>query len=173
MVEALSLKELDVKLRRGEFACLSVKDVVIESPAPFLKVLGKGRKRRDVPLTSAAVDIARQLVADAKAEGRERVLPCGYGAIGVRWTAERDRLMLPTDLTLHSFRHSFATALVNRTPTSLTEASRVLGHSSVVQTEHYVHKDEAQLRRGMAMLDAELGPGNAVETDEGNREYGT
>ena len=160
-------------LRRCEFVRLSVDDVVVDSPAPFLRVLGKGRKRHDVPLTSVALDIARQLIAHAKAEGREHVLPCGYDAIGVRWTKEREHLKLPADLTLHCFRHSFATALVNRTPTSLTEASRVLGHSSVVQTERYVDKDEAQLRRGMAMLDAELGLGNAVAPADAQRRFGT
>ena len=160
-------------LRRRELADLTTDTVVLDSPAPFLRVMGKGRKRRDVPLTVAAVDVARELVADAKAEGREHVLPCGYDAIGVRWNKERDRLKLPTDLTLHSFRHSFATTLVNRTSTSLTEASRVLGHSSVVQTERYVHKDEAQLRQGMAMLDAEFDIANTVETASGERRFGT
>ena len=71
-------------LRRGEFACLAVEDVVIESPAPFLKVLGKGRKRRDVPLTSAAVDIAPSLSAmprrtTASASCRVAMVPSGFG----------------------------------------------------------------------------------------------
>ena len=74
----------------------------------------------------------------------------------VPWKRERERLKLAPDLTLHSFRHTFGTLLVNRTSTPLTEAARVLGHSSVTQTERYVHKDEAQLRKGMALLDDEL-----------------
>ncbi len=107
------------------------------------------------------------------AEGREGVLPCAYHTLGDWWKTERQHLKLPTELTIHSLRHTFATILVNRTPTPLTEASRVLGHSSVVQTERYVHKDEAQLRRGMAMLDVEISGEKTVETDEAERRFGT
>lgn len=143
-------------LRRREMANLHVADVELVSPAPFIRVMGKGKKRRNVPLLSEARQIATSMVRDAKKAGREQLLPTGYQGLGYRWATERERLKLPADLVLHSLRHTFATSLVNRTGTPLTEACRVLGHSSVLQTQAYVHEDEARLRRGMAELEEEL-----------------
>lgn len=154
---------LSTGLRRAEATGLSLEDAVLESPAPFLRVVGKGNKLRHVPLTTAAQELVRGFAADARKSGRERLLPVAYDTLGNLWVRERERLKLPRELKLHSFRHSFASTLVNRTNTPLTEASAVLGHSSVAQTEIYVHRDEARLRQGMAMLDAEFAAAGAPE----------
>ena len=148
-------------MRRAEMCSLTLRDVVLDSPAPFLRVLGKGNKQREIPLVGAAVGVVRSLVQLAQIENREGILP--HPARGGRtlvlpnrfsgmWSNERNHIGLPVELTLHCFRHTFATWLVNRTPTPLTEAARVLGHSSVQQTEHYVHTDQSRLREGMAAL---------------------
>ena len=70
-------------------------------------------------------------------------------------------------LPLHTFRHDFATYLVNDTGIPLTEARDVLGHGSVSQTEEYVHKDERKLRAGMAMRATALLGTELVSTQRG------
>ena len=155
-------------LRRIEASRLTVEDVVLDTPAPFLDVLGKGNKRRIVPLGPAAQDEARLLVDWARSAGRESLLPYDYNKLGKAWAAERERLKLAPEITLHAFRHDFATRLVNRTGTPLTEAARVLGHASVTQTQIYVHEDWARLRAGMAMLETQL----LAETGESADERG-
>ena len=86
----------------------------------------------------------------------EKLLPFSYRQIYTRWRAERKRLNLAKDLTVHSFRHSFTSWLANRTGTPLTEVQRVAGHSSVAITQIYVHPDESMLRAGMQRLTEDL-----------------
>jgi integrase len=76
-------------------------------------------------------------------------------------------LDLDPALTLHSFRHDFATWLVNYTEprVPLTEARAVLGHSSVTVTEIYVHRNERALRVGMAERARSIGS-NLVSAPE-------
>ena len=89
--------------------------------------------------------------------GSERqVCPFGQAAVAKAWRKERERLGLPSDITLHSFRHDFATYVANLPGVPITEVRDVLGHGSVVVTEIYVHKDERKLRLGMAQRSAEL-----------------
>ena len=72
------------------------------------------------------------------------------------WRKERKRLSLSSEITLHTFRHDFATYVANLPGVPITEVRDVLGHASVVVTEIYVHKDERKLRLGMAQRSAEL-----------------
>ena len=140
-------------IRRIEAVRLRREDAVIDTPAPFLDVHGKGDKWRVVPLVSAAQEAVETFVAQ---DNGERLLPYSYRQVYDRWREERTRLELPDDLNVHSFRHTFLSWLANRTGTPLTEVRRVAGHSSVATTEVYVHADEAMLRAGMTRLEGDL-----------------
>ena len=85
-----------------------------------------------------------------------KLVPLSYRSIYNAWVRERERLKLPAELDVHSFRHTFLSWLANRGQVSLTEVAAVAGHSSVAITQVYVHRDEATLRAGMARLDADL-----------------
>ena len=87
--------------------------------------------------------------------------PFSYRSLGQRWPAERKNLELPPEVTVHSFRHDFATRLVNETDTPLTECQRVLGHASIKQTAAYVHEDFGRLVIGMGQLDKAEDSGEA------------
>ncbi len=139
-------------MRRIEAVRLSADDAVVDTPAPFLRVHGKGNKLRTIPLTPVAQEAVQYFLS----LGGERLLPVSYDTIYSRWVEERDHLKLPKELTLHCFRHTFITWLANRTGTPLTEVQAAAGHATITQTQHYVHRDEAMLRAGMARLDDEL-----------------
>lgn len=143
-------------LRRRELTGLSLEDAVVDSPAPFLRVVGKGGRTRTVPLSAIALEIVKDFVQDAAAAGRDTLIPYNYQGLYRRWAKERERIGLPAELDLHSFRHTFATELVNHTGTPLTEAARVLGHSSTKTTEIYVHEDQAILRQGIQRLNGRM-----------------
>ena len=140
-------------MRRSEVVNLQRDDVVLETPAPFLRVLGKGNKVRLIPLVPKAQQAARYFLD--RADG-EKVLPYTYRQVYRLWIDERDRLGLADDLVVHSFRHTFISWLANRTGTPLTEVQAVAGHSSVVTKQVYVHRDEGQLRSGMQRLEADM-----------------
>lgn len=154
-------------LRRIEIVRLQLEDAVIDSPAPFIRVHGKGDKYRTVPLTPAAIAAVRYFAGIDKPVHRTGyLLPWEYNRIWELWAAERKRLGLAEDLHLHSFRHTFISWLANRTGTPLTEVQRVAGHSSVTQTVQYVHPDETMLRAGMARLEDDLVPSRYPEDIE-------
>ncbi len=141
-------------LRRLEVARLTTDDVVLDTPAPFLHVHGKGDKLRVVPLTREAIKAVRHFLEGTEDGGK--LVPFSYRSIYNTWVRERDRLKLAGELDVHSFRHTFLSWLANRGQVSLTEVAAVAGHSSVAITEVYVHRDEATLRAGMDRLDADL-----------------
>lgn len=140
-------------MRRNEVANLQCDDVELETPAPFVRVIGKGNKPRVIPLVSKAQEAVRYFLARATGG---KLVPYGYYQLYELWISERDRLKLADDLVLHSFRHTFISWLANRTGTPLTEVQAVAGHSSVVTTQVYVHRDEAQLRIGMQRMEADM-----------------
>jgi len=148
-------------LRRREAVELLRDNVVIETPAPFLRVVGKGKKVRTIPLVPEAQEAVRHFLG---VHDCDTLLPFTYREIYVLWAGEsgrkivgeRARLGLPDDLDVHSFRHTFLTWLANRTGTPLTAVQAVAGHASVVTTTLYVHRDESMLRKGMGRLGADM-----------------
>lgn len=154
-------------LRRLEVVRLRVEDVVTVTPKPFVRVHGKGDKHRIVPLTKVAVAIVERFAAMPKPPHREGYLvPWHYHELYELWAAERERIGLPADLHLHSFRHTFLSWLANRTGTPIREVQAVAGHSSLTTTEEYVHRDEEMLRAGMARLEADLVPSRYQDDTE-------
>ncbi len=143
-------------LRRKEMTRLAVESFELETPVPFVRVHGKGDKWRNIPLEGELLLVAKELMRRAVAAGRASIVGYSYHYFGRIWEAERTRVGLPSDLTLHSFRHDCATRLANDGRTPLTEVRDLLGHSSVRVTETYVHRDERKLRAGLANLGDEL-----------------
>lgn len=129
-------------LRRGEIALVHSDDLMEDLTGWTLRVHGKGRKDRDVPL---ADDVAVQL----------RALPRGWafpgetdghlsaGHVGVLMARA-----LPGDLTAHTLRHAFATKAYRNTR-DLLAVQELLGHSSPETTRNYVLLPEDALRRAV------------------------
>lgn len=138
---ALVTVSLHTGLRGAEAAGLCVEQIVWEGPA--LRIVGKGGKRREVPLFPQAV-LALRVVVGSRTSGR--VWPSsGSPALMVSttnkaflraWRAARRTTRVPTT---HMFRHTFATRFL-RAGGDIYILSKILGHSSVAITEKvYAH----------------------------------
>ncbi|MDA5192748.1 tyrosine recombinase XerC [Govanella unica] len=117
-----------------------------------LRILGKGRKERIVPLLPVvreAIDAYVKLCPYAKTAED----PLFYGARGKRLQSGivqrlmqrlRARLGLPPSATPHALRHSFATHLLGAGG-GLRTIQELLGHASLASTQHYTELDIVDL----------------------------
>ena len=129
-------------LRRGEIALVHSDDLMEDLTGWTLRVHGKGRKDRDVPL---ADDVAARLLSLPKGWAFPGET-CGHlsaGHVGVLMARA-----LPGDLTAHTLRHAFATK-VYRNTRDLLAVQELLGHASPETTRHYVQLPEDSLRRAV------------------------
>ena len=123
----------------------------------FIKVIGKGDKERLVPIGNTAlkfIGIYRQQIrthAEIK-KGNEDVL--FLNRRGARLTRQMIFILLKAlvqeagikkTVSPHTFRHSFATHLVEG-GADLRAVQEMLGHESITTTEIYTHLDRAYLR---------------------------
>lgn len=138
-------------LRIDEALSLDVKDWPTEG---FLRVTGKGRKQRDVPV----LDIVRTTLAEYRAqcpaaETPERPIFIGtrggrlnQGVAQKAMRTLRVTLGLPENVTPHALRHSFATHLLQN-GANLREIQDLLGHSSLSTTQRYTDINAEEMMR--------------------------
>jgi integrase/recombinase XerC len=138
-------------LRLAELVGLDWRDVDLAGCQ--LRVMGKGRKERLVPLTDPAIRAleawrSASVQADAVFAGR-------CGRIGRR-TVERDVKAAIGTLGAglpdwpHALRHSFATHLLDG-GADLVSVKELLGHSDLATTQVYTHVSVERLRRAYAI----------------------
>jgi integrase/recombinase XerC len=120
----------------------------------FLRVMGKGRKEREVPVLSIVHNlIAAYRAACPYAEAKDRALFLGTRGErlnqGVAQRSMRElrvTLGLPETATPHALRHSFATHLLQN-GANLREIQELLGHASLSTTQRYTEIDGKELMR--------------------------
>lgn len=134
----------------------------IDMPGCEMRVLGKGRKTRLVPLTDPAVrcldewraDPVRQAAAAKLERDRDALLP-GRGG---RLTGRAVEAALADDLEgasrggatwPHALRHSFATHLLDG-GADIVSVKELLGHSNLSTTQVYTHVSVERLRQAHA-----------------------
>lgn len=130
-------------LRRAEIAKVHSDDLTVDiSGWPLLRVHGKGRKERVVPLCD---DVTRRL----------RELPPGWafpgrtdGHLSPDTVGEIIGDLLPGEWTAHTLRHRFATAAY-RGSGDLLSVQQLLGHSRPETTQRYVAVEPDKLRAAM------------------------
>jgi integrase/recombinase XerC len=118
----------------------------------FLRVMGKGRKEREVPvLTQVMTAINAYRAACPAPETSERPLFMSEKgkrlSQGVAQKAMRDvrrMLNLPDTATPHALRHSFATHLLQN-GANLREIQELLGHASLSTTQRYTDVNNEEL----------------------------
>jgi integrase/recombinase XerC len=138
-------------LRIAEALSIRRKDAPINE-ADGLSVIGKGRKRRSVPIIApvrAAIETYLEVCPySLKDDG-----PLFVGARGGELSPRiiqlavarlRGALGLPDSATPHALRHSFATHLLARGG-DLRTIQELLGHSSLSTTQIYTAVDSARL----------------------------
>lgn len=142
-------------LRVSEALALKLGDVMLASDT--LRVLGKGKKERQVPLLpiirTAIMDYLAQSPYHEAKFARPDSFPLFVGARGRplqpavfqrRVQHLRRAYGLPESLTPHALRHAFATHLLSN-GAELRDIQELLGHESLSTTQRYTHVDTTRL----------------------------
>lgn len=123
----------------------------------FIKVTGKGNKERIIPMGNSAIKQIHLYL-----EGIRNHLPIQKGHEDFIFLNRRGRKLsrvmvfmiikdlavkagIRTTISPHTFRHSFATHLIEG-GADLRAVQEMLGHSSITTTEIYTHLDKDYLR---------------------------
>ena len=175
---------LDTGLRVGETLFLEWPSVRLK-PAPGAEygyvtvraAAAKNAKQRHVPLTARAVAMLKGL-GPAK-EGvvfhRRDGQPLYQTWLNEKHRKLRKMLKFPADFVPHSFRHTYGTRLGEAGADAFT-IMRLMGHSTVVVSQKYVHPTPETMERAvqrMAALNPNRSSGaplNPPPTDSGERE---
>lgn len=136
-------------LRINEALALNISDLPRDG---FLRVMGKGRKERQVPtLPIVLKTLNAYRVACPYSETPDRPLFMGERGKrlnqGIAQKSLRDvrgELHLPDTATPHALRHSFATHLLQN-GANLREIQELLGHSSLSTTQRYTEINAEEL----------------------------
>jgi integrase/recombinase XerC len=143
-------------LRVSELVGLDIENLSLENAE--LRVLGKGRKERIVPLGSKAIAAVVGYLARRRELGHPRTGALDPRALllgrrgkrlGVRWVQELVRRYGAlaagrADLHPHALRHSCATHMLEG-GADLRAIQEMLGHSSLSTTQRYTHLSLEQL----------------------------
>ncbi|HXB12365.1 MAG TPA: site-specific tyrosine recombinase XerD [Bacteroidia bacterium] len=142
-------------LRVSELVGLHISDVSFDEE--YVKVIGKGNKQRIVPLGKSAKKFIRIYLDDVrchlaiKKEAGDILFLNRNGAkmtrVMVFYVIRQlaDKIGLNKSISPHTFRHSFATHLVEG-GADLRAVQEMLGHESITTTEMYTHLDREYLR---------------------------
>lgn len=140
-------------LRVSEVCSLKISEVYLKDM--FVKVMGKGSKERLVPMApSTASAIMNYLSVRPESDaGCEDVLFLNrfgraLSRVAVFKMVKSVALVAGVDKNLspHTFRHSFATHLIEN-GADLRVVQEMLGHESILTTEIYTHVDSATWQR--------------------------
>lgn len=138
-------------MRVSELTNLRTEDVNLESA--FLKCRGKGGKERIVPLGQVAIDSIRLYLSKVRnGLPKGEFLFCGVSGKPLSrqrlWQLVRKyarQARLQKKITPHTFRHSFATHLLER-GADLRIVQELLGHSDIATTQIYTHVSRDHLK---------------------------
>lgn len=140
-------------LRVSEVCSLKISEVYLKDM--FVKVMGKGSKERLVPMapSTASAIIDYLSVRPESDAGCEDVLFLNrfgraLSRVAVFKMVKSVALVAGVDKNLspHTFRHSFATHLIEN-GADLRVVQEMLGHESILTTEIYTHVDSATWQR--------------------------
>lgn len=141
-------------LRVSELCGLRLSELYFDEG--FIKVEGKGSKQRLVPISPRAIKEVELWLTDRK---QKRIKPGHEDYVFLaRWGKQISRIMvfhlikelaacagITKNISPHTFRHSFATHLLEG-GANLRAIQAMMGHESIVTTEIYTHIDRSRLR---------------------------
>ncbi|MCV6630907.1 MAG: site-specific tyrosine recombinase XerD [Flavobacteriaceae bacterium] len=143
-------------LRVSELVALQLSDLYFEEG--FIKVNGKGNKQRFVPIAASTVreiecyiqyfrssiniDPKHQNIVFLNRRGRQLTRNMIFTII----KRLGQNIGLKKNISPHTFRHSFATHLLEN-GADLSAIQQMLGHESITTTEIYLHVDRSHLQK--------------------------
>lgn len=143
-------------LRVSELCHLCMQDLYLEEG--FIRVKGKGKKQRLVPISPRAVD-ELQAYFQQRADITPKRGHEDYVFLSFRRGTGLSRIMvfhivkvqtemagIRKTVSPHTFRHSFATHLLEG-GANLRAIQAMLGHESIAATEIYTHIDTTRMRQ--------------------------
>ena len=143
-------------LRVSELVNLKLSSLYLDEK--FVRVLGKGNKERLVPISSKAIQelqywfLDRNLMTNIKAGEEDYVFLNRRGAHLTRtmiliMVKQQAKLAgITKNISPHTLRHSFATALL-KGGADLRAEQAMLGHEDIGTTEIYTHMETSDLRK--------------------------
>jgi integrase/recombinase XerD len=143
-------------LRVSELTNLKLSNLFLETG--FLRVVGKGNKERLVPIGSEAIKYLNIYLKEVRSQqkikkGEEDIVFLNRNGSRLSrvmiFTLIKDittRAGLKKKVSPHTFRHSFATHLIEG-GADLRAVQEMLGHESITTTEIYTHLDKSYLKQ--------------------------
>ena len=144
-------------LRVSELISLRISDLFFDES--FIRVIGKGDKQRLVPIGEPAMQAvemylsqSRRAYVSKKAEDilflNRRGGKLSRQMIFLMIKSQCEKAGITKEISPHTFRHSFATHLVEN-GADLRAVQQMLGHESILTTEIYTHIDSRKWQDGI------------------------
>ena len=136
-------------LRLAELASLTVRDLDIFNET--VRVMGKGRKERIVPVGTPALEALQKYRLAARVEMGPLFINKSRKRISTRsvWLSLKrylDFAGIPQTISPHKLRHSFATHMLDA-GADLRSVQSLLGHASLSTTQIYTHVTVERLKK--------------------------
>ncbi len=136
-------------LRLAELASLDVRD--LDPIGETVRVMGKGSRERIVPVGGLALEALSHYRHQANVQSGPLFLNKSLKRLGHRsiWLLLKKYVQaagLPSTLSPHKLRHSFATHLLDN-GADLRSVQSLLGHASLTTTQIYTHVTTDRLKR--------------------------
>ena len=163
----------DTGARVQELADLKVDSVRINSEPYTIRLFGKGRKARIVPLMKEQVAILREYMKENNLDNDNKAShPLFYNSRHEKLTREGITYILslyadlarkdaphliPTRLSCHSLRHSRAMHLL-QAGVNIVHIRDILGHVSIQTTDVYAHANSKAKREALEKAYIDLNP---------------
>lgn len=145
-------------LRVSEICSLKIDDIFFEGK--YLKIYGKGKRERIVPINDRALDILQRYIQTSRVimvKGKKtselflNFRGDKISRVGI-WKIVKEAMKkskIEKNIYPHTLRHSFATHLIQH-GADLRSVQRMLGHSDITTTEIYTHVDSSHLKKQIA-----------------------
>jgi integrase/recombinase XerD len=147
-------------LRVSELVGLNISEIYFNDE--FIKVTGKGNKERLVPIGDAALKAIRIYLEEVRVHMKMQKknsdtlflnhLGSSLSRVSIFKLTKvlAQRAGIRKSISPHTFRHSFATCLVEG-GADLRAVQQMLGHESITTTEIYTHLDKSFLKETISM----------------------